>query len=131
MKNMSNTKEEQKQHLIDIMRGDEELGLYDNNTEIGMHTLTDTTTGCNISRFGKQETLEEFKKRFANNKSNKDIKLDYQDGIYYGIEVGANWQAKRMYSDMQEYAEFCIRCYIEGMPVLCAIDWFNQLNKSK
>jgi hypothetical protein len=33
----------------------------------------------------KQETLEELKKRFANDKSNKDIDLDYQDGIYYGI----------------------------------------------
>jgi hypothetical protein len=47
----------------------------------------------------KQETLEEFKKRFANDKSNKDIKLDYQDGIYYGIEVGAKWQAEQLFKD--------------------------------
>ena len=47
----------------------------------------------------KQETLEEFKKRFANGESHKNIKLDYQDGIYYGIEVGAKWQSKRMYSE--------------------------------
>ena len=40
----------------------------------------------------KQETLEELKKRFANDKSNKDIDLDYQDGIFYGIEIGAKWQ---------------------------------------
>ena len=68
-------KEEQKQHLIDMMKSDEELGLYDEP---------------------KQETLEEFKKRFANDKSNKDIKLDYQDGIYYGIEVGAKWQQEQI-----------------------------------
>jgi hypothetical protein len=47
----------------------------------------------------KQETLEEFKKRFANDESHKNIKLDYQDGIYYGIGVGAEWQSKRMFSE--------------------------------
>jgi hypothetical protein len=50
----------------------------------------------------KQETLEELKKRFANDKSNKDIDLDYQDGIYYGIELGAKWQQEqdeKMYSE--------------------------------
>lgn len=29
------TKEEQKQHLIDIMKGDEELGLYEHGQEVG------------------------------------------------------------------------------------------------
>ena len=52
-------KEDQKQLLIDMMRYDEELGLYNNNTAIGMHTLTDTTTGCNSSRFGKKEIVKD------------------------------------------------------------------------
>jgi hypothetical protein len=29
------TKEEQKQHLIDIMKADEELGLYEHGQEVG------------------------------------------------------------------------------------------------
>jgi len=29
------TKEEQKQHLIDLMKGDEELGLYEHGQEVG------------------------------------------------------------------------------------------------
>ena len=44
---------------------------------------------------------------------------------------GAKWQAERMYSeeDMQEYAEFCIRCYEKGLPCIIAEDWFNQFKK--
>jgi hypothetical protein len=33
------TKEEQKQHLIDMMRGDEELGLYDESREIKLEDI--------------------------------------------------------------------------------------------
>jgi hypothetical protein len=36
---------------------------------------------------------------------------------------------ERMYSDMQEYAEFCIRCYEKGMPCIIAEDWFEQFKK--
>jgi hypothetical protein len=50
----------------------------------------------------KQETLEEFKKRFSNDKSNKDINLDYQDGIFYGIEIGSKWQQEQ---DKKRYSE--------------------------
>jgi hypothetical protein len=32
-------KEEQKQHLIDMMRGDEELGLYDESREIKVEDI--------------------------------------------------------------------------------------------
>ena len=51
----------------------------------------------------KQETLEEFAKRIANDSKHSGIKLDYQDGIYYGIEIGAKEQAKRMYSEEEVY----------------------------
>jgi hypothetical protein len=61
-------KEEQKQHLIDIMRGDEELGIYEEP---------------------KQETLEEaalnYSKQF----------LSTQE---YDFKEGAKWQQERMYS---------------------------------
>ena len=39
---------------------------------------------------------------------------------------GAKWQQERMYSDMQEYAEFCIRCYEKKYPCIIAKDWFDQ-----
>ena len=44
---------------------------------------------------------------------------------------GAKWQAERMYTeeDMQEYAEFCIRCNQNGLPCIIAKDWFKQFKK--
>jgi hypothetical protein len=47
---------------------------------------------------------------------------------------GFRWQQKqdkKMYSeeDMQEYAEFCIRCYQKELPCIIAKDWFEQFKK--
>ena len=54
--------------------------------------------------------------------------FEYTDGVY-GFKQGVKWQSERMYSDMQEYAEFCIRCYEKGMPCIIAEDWFEQFKK--
>lgn len=58
-----------KQALIQMMQDDEELGLYDES---------------------KQETLEDFIKSIFPSPSGAKIR---------GIELGAEWQAKRMYSE--------------------------------
>jgi hypothetical protein len=63
-------KEQQKQHLIDMMKADEELGLYD-------------------------ETLEEAAERIAENFKN----VDFKAGVIYGVIEGAKWQAERMFSE--------------------------------
>jgi hypothetical protein len=44
---------------------------------------------------------------------------------------GAKLQAERMYSeeDMQEYAEFCVQCFIKNLPCIIAKDWFEQFKK--
>jgi hypothetical protein len=39
---------------------------------------------------------------------------------------GAKFQAQRMYSDMQEYAEFCIECDRKEMPLLLVQDWYEH-----
>ena len=46
-------------------------------------------------------------------------------------DVESHYLSKKeiMYSDMQEYAEFCIRCYEKGMPCIIAEDWFEQFKK--
>ena len=65
-------KEQQKQHLIDIMQKDEELGLYDEP---------------------KQETLEEFAKQEA-------IKFYENGGSFTNLIIlGAKWQQERSYSE--------------------------------
>jgi hypothetical protein len=45
--------------------------------------------------------------------------------------AGAKWQMEKSYreEDMQEYAEFCIRCYEKRLPCIVAKDWFEQFKK--
>jgi len=115
-------KEEQRQHLIDIMRGDEELGLYEEP---------------------KQETLEEAAKEWVNNRFTKQICGDesYPDiyaskeGIVESHILFAKWQAERMYSEeevrelfKQYKEEFSI---YRNLQILNAQfeEWFEQFKK--
>ena len=126
-------KEKQKQQLIDMMKGDEELGLYDNNTAIGMHTLTDTTTGCNSSRFGKQEIIDEASVRsWFNDK--------FKDNLWReGFKAGEEWQAERMYSEedidkqIQDFKHDLLESTSDSIKQLCsgAILGLNRLKQFK
>jgi hypothetical protein len=74
-------KEEQKQHLINMMKADEELGLYEEP---------------------KQETLEEAVKNYCIKKysvwvSNSDKSDDFING--------AKWQQERIYNEKKLYSE--------------------------
>ena len=77
----------------------------------------------------KQEiTLEEVAERIA---MTKDWDFESSEGNGYydyveGFTEGAKWQQEKMYSDMQEYTEFCIRCYEKGLPYIIAEDWFEH-----
>jgi hypothetical protein len=57
------------------------------------------------------------------------------DNCFYGrskLTEQLIWQQdKNKYSeeDMQEYAEFCIRCYQKELPCIIAKDWFEQFKK--
>jgi hypothetical protein len=65
--------------------------------------------------------LEEVAKNFipkSNKWTIKDIFID-----------GANWMQERMYSDMQEYATFCIECDRKEMPLLLVQDWYEHYKK--
>ena len=116
-----------KELLIEIMRGDEELGLYDNNTAIGMHTLTDTTTGCNSSRFGKQETLEEAAEKFAINIQTKAGTMSRENAIEW-FKAGAKWQSTRMYTekDLRDAYNYGIFAVPYGKTF---DDWFKERKK--
>jgi hypothetical protein len=68
-------KQKQKQHLIEIMRGDEELGLYEEP---------------------KQETLEEAAEKYVKS----DLKKTPLYGMFNDTFIeGAKWQMERMYSE--------------------------------
>jgi hypothetical protein len=87
----------------------------------------------------KQETVEQAAERIlANNIDGlKDLLQDDDLFFFYKVviqcygEAMAKWQMERMYSeeDMQEYADFCIRCYEKGLPCIIAKDWFELYKK--
>jgi hypothetical protein len=70
----------------------------------------------------KETELEEAAERF----------LDMCNGIVVSKSsfiAGAKYQADRMYSDMQEYAEFCVECDRSNLKLIVAKDWFEQFKK--
>jgi hypothetical protein len=113
-------KEQQKQHLIDMMKDDEELGLYGEvHSKQGIALTSDY-----IQNIGKEIKLEEVFndekkeniKKFIdkiNNPSQPNDKLkqafekyseyleDYENKNTYehGFKDGAKWQAEKMYSE--------------------------------
>ena len=84
--------------------------------------------GITITHINKQETPEEVAERISKNHS---VYETGQDDFHQGFILGAKWQSERMYSeeDMQEYAEFCIRCNQNTLPCITAKDWFEQFKK--
>lgn len=76
----------------------------------------------------KNETLEEAAERFY---GDEEIVNDYDISGYLqsAFLTGAKWQQQRSYSDMQEYATFCIECDRKEMPLLLVEDWYEHYKK--
>lgn len=93
-----------------------------------------------IDCYDKQETLEEASVKYGMDTYpsmpledyTPAMKLNYAQ-IVTAFKYGAKWQQEKMYSDMQEYAEFCIKLSENGLPCITAKDWFEQfkINKTK
>ena len=66
-------KDEQKQHLIDMMKGDEELGLYDESREIKFEDVFNDEKRENLKKF----ILEHKKKQLENDW--EEILFDFID----------------------------------------------------
>lgn len=81
----------------------------------------------------KEQEINSASENYAHNHFEMHETNHYK-ALKQGFEAGAKWQEKRMYSneDMQEYVEFCIKCYQKGLPCIIAEDWFrfyrNKLN---
>lgn len=67
------------------------------------------------------KTLEEAAEKY--------IAEDNNNRYYNDFIAGAKWQQEKMYSDMQEYAEFCIECDRKQMPLLLVQDWYEHYKK--
>ena len=109
---------EQKQHLIDIMKSDEDLGLYEEP---------------------KQETLEEaayqarrdYQDEVGKDGMNDCIMFDAMK-IQKGFKQGAKWQQERMYSE-EEVMDILLLSYSSiSDKSLAGADlrkWFEQFKK--
>jgi len=106
--------EKQKQHLIDIMKADEELGLYEEN---------------------KKETLEEAAEKYADF-SNDYVPLSFGDKFNETTKKdfinGAKWQQERSYSE-EEVKRIIDKTLIEYSDFVLADipHWFIQFKKKK
>ena len=99
---MKNSKEEQKQHLIDIMRGDEELGLYDEP---------------------KQQTIKEFIE------SEGYPEGPTQEIWKQGVLDGLKWQAARMYSEADKMMKFLdteIKLGLSDIKTIERVKWYFE-----
>ena len=72
----------------------------------------------------KKETLQEAAEKYV-----KHFAPSVKSAREIGFIDGANYQTERMYSDMQEYAEFCIECDRANLKPIIAKDWFEQFKK--
>ena len=54
----------------------------------------------------------------------RDVERRLSDCFYHDYDLVEN---KYTSADMQEYAEFCIMCFMHEMPNIVAEDWYNHL----
>jgi hypothetical protein len=105
-------KEQQKQHLIDMMKADEELGLYDE----------------------LNETLEEVAKRIldTNKVADEDMILSdtFSKVVNSMVEI-AKWQQKRSYSE-EEVVDIAKQAFVLGANfglIGTFNEWFDTVKK--
>ena len=131
-------KEQQKQHLIDMMKADEELGLYDEDSPAYNHQarlvhdlgkkiklkqesfkhkvevlskeeiLENRSNAYEFIDFDKQETLEEAAEKYSILESTPENRVNCKEDFI----AGAKWQAERMYSEEDMLKSFMagIKC---------------------
>jgi hypothetical protein len=76
-------------------------------------------------------------KKIEEASENAWLTYEYEEGNLYhttfkgGFKKGAKWQAEKMYSeeDMQEFVDFSIHLFINGLPCIIAKDWFELYKK--
>jgi hypothetical protein len=124
-------KEEQKQHLIDMMRDDENLGLYENWVEDAEKesSLSDLNSKANIFWSGYRVGVKSKQETQETTLEEKAEEYEYTDGIY-GFKAGAKWQAKRMYTE-EEVKQIIEATLIEHSDFVLADipKWYEQFKK--
>ena len=123
-----------KQALINMMKDDEELGLYDEPFKHKVEVLSKEEILANRSNayefidFDKQETLYD---AFLNCLINKEFKTKEDYIAFKGAEFGAKWQQERMYSE-EEVIDIAKQAFVLGKDfglIGTFNEWFEQFKK--
>jgi len=123
-----------KQALINMMKEDEELGLYDEPFKHKVEVLSKEEILANRSNayefidFDKKETLYD---AFLNCLINKEFKTKEDYIAFKGAEFGAKWQQERMYSE-EEVVDIAKQAFVLGKDfglIGTFNEWFEQFKK--
>jgi hypothetical protein len=125
-----------KQALVNMMKADEELGLYDepfrHKVEIipAEEILANRSNAYEFIDFDKQETLNEVALEFA-----KDFHEMYETSnlgsMHFGFIEGAKWQAERSYNE-EEVIDIAKQAFVLGKDfglIGTFNEWFEQFKK--
>lgn len=127
-------KEQQKQHLIDMMESDEELELYDESREIKLKDVFNDEKRENIKKFideinNPSQPNDKLKQAFE---KYSEYLEDYENKNTYehGFKDGAKCQQEISYSE-EDMAESFMACWKANVPEgfeckLSFNEWFNQ-----
>lgn len=118
-------KEEQKQHIIEMMQNDEELGLYGANIiDQWLEKYGNPEITKQVEREAEQLMFEEAAKKYDGKNAASGVK---------SFIAGAEWQKNRMYSE-EEIKEILFHReteYLKTNSVLHIDKWFEQFSKLK
>jgi hypothetical protein len=119
------TKEEQKQHLIDMMRYDEELGLYENWVEDAEKesSLSDLNSKANIFWSGCRVGVKSKERMYSEEKVKEALLQMRKTPMTFVPD-------KRMYSE-EEVLELLLKSKIETSNLYYEDmkEWFEQFKK--
>ena len=123
-----------KQAIINMMKADEELGLYNEPKQETLEQIdqTNPVTRGSTALVSKQETLEEFIRKSYLSRLEDCLNVDFEDGV----KLGAKWQKERMYSEeevINKLTHFAVeiqRQNKQGIVPLRIKEWFDR-NKKK
>ena len=131
--------EQQKQHLINMMHDDDELGLYEEpKQEILPEFSLSKDIFDKISDLPKQETLEEAAENYGwrikkNTFSDRVKANELADSAKQDFIEGANYQAERMYSEEEVISILYSFHKEENSRVVFSLSgitkWFKQFKK--
>ena len=120
-----------KQALINTMKDDEELGLYDEPFKHKVETIPAEEILANRSNayefidFDKQETFEEFIRKAYLSRLEDCLSVNFEDGV----KLATKWNQERSYSEANKIIEFLdneVKLKISDAKTIERVKWYFE-----